>query len=72
MLTQQELDSVLWDKLERYFKDRLATLRAKNDHDLDAMKTAELRGEIKEVKHILSLGLEKPEFKSAGPSKPNR
>ena len=42
-------------KLARYYEDRLARLRAKNDGDLPAEKTAIVRGQIKEAKYLLSL-----------------
>lgn len=61
-LTKDERESPLWERLVEHHEKRLAVLRAKNDASLDAEETASLRGQIKEVKVFLALGIEEPEF----------
>jgi hypothetical protein len=50
----------LWARLSGHYRDRLAMLRAQNDADLSAEETARIRGQIKEVKALLSMGRDKP------------
>jgi len=54
-LTEGEKLSAVWQKLEPHLKERLTTLRAQNDGELDELSTARLRGRIAELKLILSL-----------------
>ena len=61
-LTLAERESPLWKKIEKYLDARIDQHRRKNDNDLDDLKTATLRGEIRECKALLSLGMERPEF----------
>lgn len=63
-LNQTERDSALWKKLQAHFEARLATLRARNDAELDPVKTARLRGRIAELKTTLLLAQD-------GPTKPS-
>jgi hypothetical protein len=42
----------LWFKME--LENDLAKERERNDADLDAVKTAELRGRIQQIKHLLN------------------
>jgi hypothetical protein len=42
--------------LEAHLQARVAILRAKNDGPLDALQTATIRGQITEVKALLSYG----------------
>lgn len=52
-----DLQSSTWNKLQEYYLERLNNLRAKNDNaNLDPIDTAVLRGRIKEIKMMLSLG----------------
>lgn len=48
----------MWKKIKKHYQSRLESLRLRNDGDLDPIKTAEIRGEIKGIK--LLLGLENP------------
>lgn len=56
VLTDAELGSALWMKLNKHFEQRLAAYRASNDQPADAIQTAHLRGKIAEVKAVLKLG----------------
>ena len=55
-LTQADRISPIWANLSRQYKARLEELRIQNDSDLDPVKTARLRGQIKEILILLSLG----------------
>lgn len=55
-LTEHELESVLWRKIEKYADDRISLLRAKNDGRLGPDETAWVRGQIFELKALLGLG----------------
>lgn len=68
-LTQRDRDSDTWEKLHAYLTERLDELRRKNDNDMGEIETARLRGQIREVKGLLALGNEKPEFNSPGAKK---
>lgn len=60
-LTESELKSQTWEKIADELRIELNSLRKKNDSiNLDAVKTAELRGRIKELKRILSIGEDPP------------
>ena len=52
-LTPSEKESALWKKLERELTMRRDSLRASNDTELDATKTARLRGQIAFCKEVL-------------------
>lgn len=54
-LNDVERDSVVWEKIEAHYRQRLDELRQQNDSSLDGIKTAELRGRIREVKRLLSM-----------------
>lgn len=54
-LTEQELRSALWLKLEAHMRERLASNRKRNDGDLDAAETAKTRGRNLELRHLLAL-----------------
>jgi len=54
-LTEGDKLSAVWQKLDPYLKERLATLRAQNDGELDAIATARLRGKLAAIKEILAL-----------------
>lgn len=51
----------LWTRVERYLKERLADLRARNDGPLSLEQTLELRGQIREVKSLLESAEDLPE-----------
>jgi len=55
-LTQEDLDSGCWKKLEGMAREKVAFLRQQNDHPADEAQTAYLRGRIAEVKWLISLG----------------
>jgi hypothetical protein len=59
-LSSQERHSALWKRLEAYFAQRLAKLRADNDRPQTEMQTAQLRGHIACLKQIIRLGEEPP------------
>ena len=59
-LTDGERHHPLWFKIAAHYKERLEILRAKNDGGLTPDETATIRGQIKEVKGILSLGQDLP------------
>ena len=44
-----------WAKLKKHIGAEIEKLRARNDSDLDPIKTAALRGEIKALKNLLAL-----------------
>lgn len=54
-LTPNDRASALWLKLRAHMADRLETLRAMNDGELEPIATAKLRGRIAEVKNLLAL-----------------
>jgi len=56
LLSNLDLQSATWKKLEQHYTERLAMLRAKNDSDSDPQRTSKLRGAIAEAKHFLALG----------------
>jgi hypothetical protein len=53
-LTESEKSHFVWQKIEKHLQNRVSILRAKNDGPLDAMQTATIRGQIAEVKALLS------------------
>lgn len=56
VLTDGERHHPLWLKLEAHLQTRAGILRAKNDGPLDSLQTATIRGQITEVKALLSYG----------------
>ena len=60
IIGEHELNSAVTLKVIAYAQTRLEELRQANDKDLDAVKTASIRGQITEVKKLLK-GLEKPQ-----------
>lgn len=54
-LTTAEASSALWQELAKHLAARLATKRAENDHDKDAIKTAHIRGYVACLKELLAL-----------------
>lgn len=57
-LNAQEVASPLFQKLLAYWEEQLANAREQNDHDLDPVKTARVRGRIDELKR--NIGLTEP------------
>lgn len=56
-LTREELNSVLWKKLQTHFRERLDTTRQENDYmHQDERVTAKIRGRITAYKEFLELG----------------
>lgn len=58
-LSEHERQSALWLKLKAHLDERLALLRARNDKPRDEAKSNLLRGQLAELKHLLSLNEEK-------------
>lgn len=54
-LNSFDLQSMAWSKLRAHMNNRLHELRVKNDSDMDAVATAKVRGEIKNLKNLLAL-----------------
>jgi hypothetical protein len=57
-LTGTERHSGIWVSLERHLHERRDVLRKENDGPHDAIKTAEIRGQIKALSALISLGKE--------------
>lgn len=56
-LAPHERANPVWVRIEKYYQDRLANLREKNDSpNLNEVQTAELRGRIAELRGLLALG----------------
>ena len=54
-LNRVEAQSAIWLKIKQHLEGRIATLRSKNDGDLDILETAKLRGRIAELKALIAL-----------------
>lgn len=54
-LTALERKDPVWVKLRAYMEKRITNLRTENDDDLDERKTADVRGQIKALKLLISL-----------------
>ena len=60
-LTPHDKASGLWLRLKAHFEDRLAAARTRNDGlGLSDTDTAALRGEIRTLKGLLSLDVDRP------------
>lgn len=59
-LTSADLVSPTWQKLKKHMDARLQSLRAKNDNNMDPIKTATVRGEIRSLKNLLALSEKAP------------
>lgn len=57
-LTAIEQASPLWGKLMVYFEGRKRSLRAKNEGDLDPIQTAKVRGQLAELRALMTLNEE--------------
>lgn len=60
VLTESDIQTLLWKKLEQHLTERLQALRARNDGNLTLEDTAKLRGRIAEVKATLDLAKPSP------------
>lgn len=54
-LERHEINSSTWIKVEAHIKERIETLRASNDADLDPIQTALVRGRIRELRALADL-----------------
>lgn len=59
-LTAADKVSPLWRALSDHYTERLASLRAQNDTSKTPEQTEKLRGQIFEVKALLSLADDRP------------
>lgn len=59
-LTPLERAQPVWVKIEAWLKQRIEDQSRENEKDLDELKTARLRGEIKALRGLLALGEEVP------------
>jgi hypothetical protein len=60
-ITERDRNAPWWVELKAELESRLAKHRESNDKPASAEATAELRGQIKEIKRIIdSLGMGKP------------
>lgn len=59
-LTDNDKSTGLWARLKAHLDDRLADARRRNDAMLSEPETATLRGEIRSLKRIISLGDVRP------------
>jgi hypothetical protein len=59
-LTYEEKHSALWLKLKEHMTGRMDVLRKKNDGDFDAVATAAIRGQIRELKNLVALDQDLP------------
>lgn len=60
VLNDLDIRSETWQRIKAHYEGVLAKLRTQNDGELDAEKTARLRGRIFEVKQILAMDKENP------------
>ena len=63
ILTIQELGTPAVFKIKEYLNQRIQTLRALNDGELDENKTATMRGRIAESKAMLAMITDEPIIK---------
>ena len=56
MLSHEIVRSDAWKGVVKHLNRRLVDLRELNDRDHNPTKTAEIRGQISEVKRMLALG----------------
>lgn len=59
-LSQGERHSPLWLRLKAHWMQQLENARLRNDGPLDAAATAALRGEIRCLKQLITLGDDRP------------
>lgn len=66
ILTPAEANTPVWHKLERHLRRRLDAARERNDGPLAPDETAMVRGEIRALKGLLSLGRPLPPIPEQG------
>lgn len=59
-LTEQEMQSAVWLKLQAFMGERLQSLRCQNDGDLTLDQTNRLRGRVAQLKELLAIGQPTP------------
>lgn len=69
-LSEHDKAQGLWLRLKAHLEDRLALARIRNDTLLTEYETALLRGEIKCLKRIISLGDDRPVLTGIGEQPP--
>jgi len=60
LIIEIERSGAVWMKLKAHYELRLAHLRLKNEGNLTPEQTQRIRGQIEEVKALLSLGTDRP------------
>jgi hypothetical protein len=60
-LTFEERHNPLWVKLAEHLQSEIERLRVKNDKDMDAVLTANVRGRIAILKELLALAEDRVE-----------
>jgi hypothetical protein len=55
-LTNIEVQTAVWKRIEAHLQQRLEHMRRNNDGDLNPVETARLRGRISMCKELLDLG----------------
>ncbi len=60
LIDEIERSSAVWKKVTEHCELRLSHLRLMNDGNLTLEQTQKVRGQIEEVKAILSLGTDRP------------
>lgn len=66
-LDESDFSTPTWRRIEEFYTERLAMLRRKNDqHSLDAVQTAAVRGQIEEVTCLLAQARKKNVSAAAG------
>lgn len=61
-LTPADRQSQTWARLRTHLNERLQSMRAQNDGDLDPVATAKMRGRIAEIKAMLALEQDLPQI----------
>ena len=69
MLTQDDLKTPTWQRIDALLNRRIDELRRQNDSELDERQTAAVRGGIKELKRLLSLAEQRPGSHTARPER---
>lgn len=55
-LNDHDRSSVVWEKMQTYCADRIATLQRENEGNLTAEQTAKIRGRIAEIRSFMRAG----------------
>lgn len=59
-LTSMERQSAQWKRLLEHMRAELDALRKKNDNPLDPIVTADVRGQIRQLKQLIGLDTPAP------------